>query len=151
MFNYNHLYYFYVTARLGGVSNASRYLTISQPSLSVQIKTFEASTNRKLFKKNGRKMQLTSEGEQVYAYCQQIFEIADYLSEHLKDPGLKEKRRIHIGVSDQIERPFMGDLLGDILQQGKEHLNCILNVSSGEEQELTEKLRDQSMDLVLTN
>lgn len=151
MFNYNHLYYFYVTARLGGVSNASKYLAISQPSLSVQIKTFEASTDRKLFQKNGRKMQLTNEGEQVYAYCRQIFEIADHLSEHLKDPGLKEKRHIDIGVSNQIERPFMGDLLGNILQQGKEHLNCILNISSGEEEELTEKLRQQKLDLVLTN
>jgi LysR family transcriptional activator of nhaA len=151
MFNYNHLYYFYVTARLGGVSNASKHLAISQPSLSAQVKTFEGSVGRKLFQKNGRKMQLTSEGEQVYAYCQQIFEIADDLSEHLKNADIKEMQRIHIGVSDQIERPFVADLLGDILRQGKEHINCIMNVSSGDEQELREKLKDQKIDLFLTN
>lgn len=151
MFNYNHLYYFYVTARLGGVSTAAKHLMISQPSLSAQIKTFEASIERKLFQKNGRKLQLTSDGEQVYAYCQQMFEIADDLSSHLKSPDLQEKRRINIGVTDQIERPFVADLLGDILQQGKEHINCILNISSADEVELLQKLKNQKIDLFLTN
>ncbi len=151
MFNYNHLYYFYVTARLGGVSNASKHLAVSQPALSAQIKTFEASIDRKLFQKSGRRMQLTDQGKQVYAYCQQIFEIADLLSEHLKSTELKERRRIHIGVSDQIERPFIADLLGDILQQGKEHINCILNVSSSDEQDLVQKLKTHEIDLLLTN
>lgn len=151
MFNYNHLYYFYVTARLGGVSNASKHLVISQPSLSAQIKTFEGSISRKLFEKNGRKMQLTKDGEQVYAYCRQMFEIADHLSNHLNSPEQKEKRRIHIGVTDQVERPFVADLLGDILQQGKDHINCILNVSSASELELLMKLKAQEIDLFLTN
>jgi len=151
MFNYNHLYYFYVTARLGGVSNASKYLVISQPSLSAQIKTFENSISRKLFEKNGRKMQLTKDGDQVYAYCRQMFEIADQLASHLKTAEQIEMRRIHIGVTDQVERPFVADLLGDILQQGKEHINCILNVSSANEMELLTKLKSQEIDLFLTN
>ncbi|MBC7371942.1 MAG: LysR family transcriptional regulator [Bdellovibrionaceae bacterium] len=151
MFNYNHLYYFYVTARLGGVSNASKFLTISQPSLSTQIKTFEASVERSLFEKVGRKMQLTSEGERVYAYCRQIFEIANNLSEYLKSPEQKDKRRIGIGVSEQIERPFVADLLGNILQRGKEHVHATLTVSSGSEKELMQRLRAQEIDLVLTN
>lgn len=151
MFNYNHLYYFYVTARLGGVSNASKHLAISQPSLSAQIKTFESNIDRKLFEKNGRKMQLTQDGEQVYTYCRQMFEIADHLANHLKSPEQIEKRRIHIGVTDQVERPFVADLLGDILQQGKDHINCILNVSSASELELLMKLKSHKIDLFLTN
>ncbi|WP_413289150.1 LysR family transcriptional regulator [Bdellovibrio sp. HCB337] len=151
MFNYNHLYYFYVTAKLGGVSSASKHLNISQPSLSAQIKTFEGSVSHKLFEKNGRRMQLTRQGEQVYAYCQQIFDIAGHLSEHLKSPDQKEKRRIHIGVSEQIERPFIADTLGNILQQGKEHLNCTLTISSGEEEELIQKLKTKRIDLFLSN
>lgn len=151
MFNFNHLYYFYVTAHLDGVSNASKFLNISQPSLSAQVKTFEDEIDRKLFEKNGRKMQLTSEGEHVYAYCRQIFEAANHLSEYLKSPEQKEKRRIRIGVSDQIERPFIADLLGDILQQGSEHINSILSVTSGSESELLQKLKSQQIDLFLHN
>jgi LysR family transcriptional activator of nhaA len=151
MFNYNHLYYFYVTARLGGVSNASKFLSISQPSLSTQIKTFEGVLNRKLFEKNGRKMQLNPEGERVYAYCRQIFEVADRLAEYLKSPEQKNQRRIGIGVSDQIERPFVADLLGNILQRGQEHLHSTLSVTSGTDKELLQRLRGQEIDLLLTN
>lgn len=151
MLNYNHLYYFYVTARLGAVGKAADYLRISQPSLSAQLKTFESTIDRKLFQKEGRKIQLTNQGDQVYAYCKQIFETASHLEEHLKSPELQEKRRVHIGVSDQIDRPFMADILGRTLQQGKEHLNSILNIVSGDETELLNKLKGQKLDLFLTN
>lgn len=151
MFNFNHLYYFYVTAHLDGVSNASKFLKISQPSLSAQVKTFEAEVGRKLFEKNGRKMQLTAQGEHVYAYCRQIFRAADHLQEFLTSPTQKKKRRIHIGVSDQIERPFIADLLGSILQQGSDHMNLILGVISGPGTELLKKLRAQEIDLFLIN
>jgi LysR family transcriptional activator of nhaA len=151
MFNYNHLYYFYATARLGGVSNAAKFLNVSQPSLSTQIKTFENVLDRKLFEKNGRKMQLTAEGERVYAYCREIFEIADNLAEYLKSPEQKDKRRIGIGVSDQIERPFISDLLGNILQRGREHLHSTLTVTSGSDKDLVQRLRSQEIDLLLTN
>ena len=151
MFNYNHLYYFYVTAKLAGVSNAAKFLSISQPSLSTQIKIFEAAVDRRLFEKVGRKMQLTNEGERVYVYCRQIFEVADNLSEYLKSPEQRDKRRLGIGVSDQIERPFIADLLSNILQQGKEHVHALLTITSGSDEELLRKLRAQETDLVILN
>lgn len=151
MFNYNHLYYFYATARLGGISNAAKNLSISQPSLSAQIKTLESSLERKLFEKAGRRIQLTPEGERVYAYCRQMFEIANSLSEYLKSPEQKDKRRIGIGVSEQIERPFIADLLGSILMQGKKHLNSTLSISSGTAKDLLQRLRSHEIDILLTN
>jgi LysR family transcriptional activator of nhaA len=151
MFNFNHLYYFYVTAHLDGVSNASKFLNISQPSLSAQVKNFENEIDRRLFEKRGRRMQLTAEGEHVYAYCRQIFRSAEHLSEYLKSPLRRERRRIRIGVSDQIERPFIADLLGNILQQGTEHNKSLLTVVSGTDSELLKKLRVQEIDLFLNN
>ncbi len=81
MFNYNHLYYFYVTAKLGGVSNAAKYLHISQPSLSSQLKVFEGSIDKKLFEKKGRKLQLTPEGERAFIYSKKIFDVAAEFAE----------------------------------------------------------------------
>ena len=42
MYNYNHLYYFYVTAKAGGVNAAAQHLRISQPSLKQSAKSFRA-------------------------------------------------------------------------------------------------------------
>ena len=51
MYNFNHLYYFYVTAKSGGVNAAAQHLRISQPSLSSQLKVLERSLDLRLFEK----------------------------------------------------------------------------------------------------
>lgn len=117
MFNYNHLYYFYVTAKLGGISNAAKFLRISQPSLSSQVKVLESQLNKKLFEKHGRGLQLTPTGENTFAYCKKIFGLAEELSEALKSNSEKQQTRLNIGVSEQIERPFVADLISPILRE----------------------------------
>jgi DNA-binding transcriptional LysR family regulator len=54
--NYNHLYYFYVTARAGSVTEGAAILRVAQPSLSGQIKALESTVNRSLFRRVGRKI-----------------------------------------------------------------------------------------------
>ncbi len=52
MYNYNHLYYFYVTAKSGSVMTAATLLSISQPSLTSQLKVLERSLERETLSKN---------------------------------------------------------------------------------------------------
>lgn len=151
MFNYNHLYYFYVTAKLGGVSNAAKYLHISQPSLSSQLKVFEASIDQKLFEKKGRRLQLTPEGERAFAYSKKIFDIAAEFAESLRSPSEKQSQRIRIGVTDQVERPFIADLLSPLIKERKRSVEKTFFVSSAPSETLINQLRSQEIDLVLTN
>ena len=151
MINYNHFYYFYVTAKLGGVSNAANYLHISQPSLSAQLKVFENSLGKKLFRKEGRKLQLSVDGEKAFAYARKMFDIAADFSESLKTPSEKQSLRIRIGVSDQVERPFVADLLSPLVVQKRKGLERIFSVSSGPDEVLGKSLRSQEIDLILTN
>ncbi|WP_374034251.1 LysR family transcriptional regulator [Bdellovibrio bacteriovorus] len=151
MFNYNHLYYFYVTARLGGVSNAAKYLHISQPSLSSQIKVLESSIDQKLFEKRGRNLHLTPEGERTFAYCKKMFDVAADFAESLKSPAEKQSQRIRIGVSDQVERPFIADLLAPLIREQKRGVEKIFFVSSAPSDALVTQLRSREIDLLLTN
>ncbi|ASD62325.1 LysR family transcriptional regulator [Bdellovibrio bacteriovorus] len=151
MFNYNHLYYFYVTARLGGVSNAAKYLHISQPSLSSQIKVLESSIDQKLFEKRGRNLHLTPEGERTFAYCKKMFDVAADFAESLKSPTEKQSQRIRIGVSDQVERPFIADLLAPLIREQKRGVEKIFFVSSAPSDALVTQLRSREIDLLLTN
>lgn len=151
MFNYNHLYYFYVTAKLGGVSNAAKYLHISQPSLSSQLKVFESSIDQKLFEKKGRRLQLTPEGERAFAYSKKIFDIAAEFAESLRAPSEKQSQRIRIGVTDQVERPFIADLLSPLIKERKRGIEKTFFVSSAPSEILINQLRSEEIDLVLTN
>ncbi|MGZ3771212.1 MAG: LysR family transcriptional regulator [Bdellovibrio sp.] len=151
MMNYNHLYYFHITAKLGGVSNAAKYLHISQPSLSSQLKIFESSINQKLFKKEGRRLQLTPEGERAYAYSKKIFDLALEFSESLRSPSEKLSQKIRIGITDQVERPFIADLLSPLIKSPKPSVQKTFFVSSAPSEVLVNQLRAEEIDLLVTN
>src|SRR5690349_20161883 len=102
MYNYNHLYYFYVTAKLKGVTIAARELHTSQPSLSAQIKYLEGTLKRKLFRKKGRTLELTEDGKHVYSYCKRMFDVSEELSDFLRREGADPRAHFKIGVSSEL-------------------------------------------------
>ncbi|MEN0058511.1 MAG: LysR family transcriptional regulator [Bdellovibrio sp.] len=151
MFNYNHLYYFHVTAKLGGVSNAAKYLHISQPSLSSQLKVFESAIDQKLFERKGRHLQLTPEGERAFAYSKKIFDLAAEFADSLRSPSEKQNQRIKIGITDQVERPFIADLLSPLVREQKKSVEKTFFVRSDPSEILITQLRNHDIDLLLTN
>lgn len=71
--NFNHLYYFYVTFKNGGVSEATVELGISQATLSAQLKTFQERYGKVIYQKTGRRLTLTPEGLELYERAQTMF------------------------------------------------------------------------------
>src|SRR5580658_4880156 len=107
MFNFNHLYYFYVAAKSGGTNAGANHLKISQPSLSSQLKVLEGSLGTKLFRKVGRQNQLTEAGSLVYGFCRRMYDVSEELSEMILGRMPSATRRINIGISDEVERSFV--------------------------------------------
>ena len=83
MYNFNHLYYFYITAKSGGVTAAAAHLRISQPSLSSQLKVLERALDVKLFQKVGRNNELTQAGSVIYGFCRRMFELSEEMGEQI--------------------------------------------------------------------
>jgi LysR family transcriptional activator of nhaA len=134
MFNYNHLYYFYITAQFSSITKASEYLKISQPSLSSQIKILEESMGVNLFIRNGRNIELTQKGKVIYSFCSKMFKEMDGLSKFLNIKEGEEAELLKIAVSDQIERPFIAEIIGKFLKKNKSKNapRIILNTGSHE-------------------
>jgi LysR family transcriptional activator of nhaA len=150
MYNFNHLYYFYVTAKSGGVNSASRHLRISQPSLSSQLKVLETSLNTKLFQKVGRNNQLTEAGSVIYGFCRQMFEISEEMGELISKDVPSAGRRIHIGVSDEVDRPFVVEVVSLFLKRHGLAQRPKVTVVSGTHEQLAERLRFRELDAVVT-
>ncbi|MEK2689163.1 LysR family transcriptional regulator [Bdellovibrio sp. GT3] len=151
MFNFNHLYYFHITAKIGGVSNAAKYLRISQPSLSSQLKILESNLDTKLFEKKGRVLQLTPDGERAYSYTKKMFDVAKQFEDSLKSPGDKMSERLHVGISEQVERPFIADILSPVIRDNKGKTDKIISITSAPDEDILQLLRSQEADLMLTN
>ena len=68
--NFKHLYYFWVTAKSGGVMRAGEQLHTTPQTLSGQIHLLEDWLGRKLFKKSGRNLELTETGRLALGYAE---------------------------------------------------------------------------------
>jgi DNA-binding transcriptional LysR family regulator len=72
---------FVTVAELGSVSQAALRLHITQPALSRQIHDFQQELGLKLFDRVGRRLVLTSEGEQMLAHCRTLLTCTGSLGE----------------------------------------------------------------------
>ncbi len=66
-------------------------------------------------------------------------------------PSEKQSQRIRIGISDQVERPFIADLLSPLIRERKHSVEKTFFVSSASSEVLVAQLRSQEIDLLLTN
>jgi DNA-binding transcriptional LysR family regulator len=75
---------FVTVAELGTVSRAALHLRIAQPALSRQIGDLERELGLKLFDRVGRRLLLTSAGEQLLADCRTLLNYAGALGERAR-------------------------------------------------------------------
>lgn len=150
MLNFNHLYYFYVTVKSQSVSTAAKRLSISQPSVSSQLKVLEDYLQVKLFEKSGRKNTLTKAGHEIFSYCQRMFEVSEELDRYLIDRTSPETRQVNIGVSDDIERSFLSEVISHFLQKCSTGMRPKMSISSGSTEQLVNRLQFKELDAIVT-
>src|SRR3954447_133589 len=73
---------FVTIAEQGTVSKAALRLHISQPGLSRQIQDLQHEFKLRLFERVGRKLVLTTEGEELLVSCRNLLRQADSVTEH---------------------------------------------------------------------
>ncbi|MGZ8273830.1 MAG: LysR family transcriptional regulator [Burkholderiaceae bacterium] len=76
-----HVRTFVTVAELGTVSSAALHLHTAQPALSRQISDLERELSIKLFDRVGRRLVLTSEGEQLLSDCRGLLNWASAIGE----------------------------------------------------------------------
>src|SRR6186713_104054 len=103
--NYNHLYYFWVVAREGGVVRASEELLVSQPTISNQLKDLEASLGHRLFDRVGRGLRLTDAGRVAFNYANEIFSLGQEMLNALEHQPAGHAMKLAAGVVDVIPKP----------------------------------------------
>lgn len=110
--NFKHLHYFWVTARSGGVMRAGEQLHITPQTLSGQIKLLEDSLGRKLFRKSGRKLELTDDGRLALGFADQIFGLGSELESAVRGShGGRRVLEFRVGIADSVAKSVAYRLL----------------------------------------
>lgn len=115
--NYHHLYYFWMVAREGGITQACEKLHLSQPTVSTQLKNLETAAGIELFQRSGRKLVLTETGQIVYHYADEIFGLGQELQQFLAGNISPERMiRLKIGITDSLPKLVSYRILEPLLR-----------------------------------
>jgi len=146
--NYHHLLYFWMTVREGTIQKASLRLHVGQPAISTQLRQLEKAVGQKLFRKSGRKLELTETGRIAYRYADEIFSLGEELTDALRGHSSGRSVRFSVGVVDAVPKLMARRLLEPALQLAPD-LRLVCTEDSL--QRLLEQLTAHQIDLVLSD
>ncbi|MCG2774379.1 MAG: LysR family transcriptional regulator, partial [Desulfobacterales bacterium] len=75
--NLNQLRAFFLAVREKSITKAAESLYVTQPAVTMQVKSLEQDLDLKLFRKYGKGLELTDAGEVLFGYAERVFEIVE--------------------------------------------------------------------------
>lgn len=145
--NYKHLYYFWVTAKEGGMSHAAARLGMAVQTVSAQVRLLEQSLGAALFKPAGRGLALTDAGQAALQVAEQIFQLGEQLHTVVRDVTSHATVRLAVGISDGLSKLAVRELLSPVMAEPHLRLLC----HEGEFDDLLADLALHRLDVVLSD
>lgn len=146
--NFKHLYYFWATAKAGGVMRAGEQLHTTPQTLSAQIKLLEDRLGCALFRKSGRHLELTEQGRTALGYADQIFALSAELERAIGEARLgPASLDFRVGIADQVPKAIAYRLIEPALGVSGARLIC----HEGKMQDLLAQISVHRLDLVIAD
>lgn len=115
MLNFKHLHYFLAVAKYGGVKRAAERLHLTPQTLSGQISQFEQRLGKPLFKRDGRRMELSATGKLAMSYAEEIFQVSTELEARLRGGPEELAIPFRVGIADVVPKSISHLLLAPVL------------------------------------
>lgn len=130
---------FLVLARVLNYANAAEELYLSQSALSLSIKTLEEELGGKLFKRNTRQVNLTSEGLSLIPYAKKL--LANWED---MEKDVKQRFQLHRGTLNIASMPFATHaVLPAVMQQfSKQHPNIAYSIHDIPNEKIIENVQE---------
>lgn len=137
---------FVTVAELGTVTRASEQLHVAQPALSRQIAELEDEFGLKLFDRIGRRLVLSSAGEQLLGECQALLSHSRAIGERASLLRLGDFGLLRVGASPQHIESVFSQFLPRFAQR---YPNVEVRVSEGGAAETMRWLEHGEVDVAL--
>jgi DNA-binding transcriptional LysR family regulator len=109
--NLNQLRAFFLAAREKNITRAAETLCVTQPAITMQIRSMEHNLGVKLIRRCGRDFQLTEAGDVLFKYAERIFGIVDEMEYALMSYTELAQGSLKLGTTRTFARYFMPDLI----------------------------------------
>lgn len=139
---------FYHVGRLESISAAAAALCISQPAVSQAVKQLEKALGTSLFVRRSKGVALTAEGEVLYSYVKQGYELIKLGERQLKQMIDMENGEVRIGASDMTLRYY---LLNHLEHFHEKYPNIKVSVTNAPTPETLQYLMEGKIDFGLVS
>ena len=115
MLNYKHLHYFRTVAKAGAINRAAEKLHLTPQTLSGQISLLEDRLGVALFRRSGRRLELTDAGRTALTYADEIFQVGAELEDALQNRAPARVHPFRVGIADVLPKAIAYQLLAPAL------------------------------------
>ena len=115
MLNFKHLSYFHAVAKAGAINRAAEKLHLTPQTLSGQLTLFEQRLGVALFRRTGRRLELTDAGHLALSYADEIFQVGSELEEMLRNRHGERPFLFRVGIADVVPKSIAYRLLAPAL------------------------------------
>jgi DNA-binding transcriptional LysR family regulator len=105
--NFSHLKAFYEVAKNKSFTLAASELSVSQPTISMQVQALEKYYNVPLLKRTKKGIELTDPGQKTFSFAQKIFSISDDLDKYLIELDQFKSGTLKIASTRQLAQYFV--------------------------------------------
>lgn len=111
------LEYFLAIAETGNITKAAARLNISQPPLSLQLKTLEDELGVELFVREKKKLFITSQGQMLEEYARKILAMSEKMIQDIQAQDSVPKIRLRVATISSV----CNQILPDVIHRFKEY------------------------------
>lgn len=137
--NLHDLHIFTTAARFGSVTRAAKALGTVQSNVTMRIRVLEEELEVPLFRRSHRGVELTSKGQDLLPYAQQILALVQTAKERVSGKEHEPQGRLRIGSLQTTAAARLPDLLKDYAARFSK---VDISVETGVSPELIERVLD---------
>ena len=146
--NYHHLSYFWMVAKEGTITKASRRLRLAQPTISVQLRSLEENLGVELFDRSGRTLVLTEAGRVVFRYADDILALGREMVDVLNERPVNRPLRLAVGLAFVVPKLIAYQLLRPALEMSS---GVLVECYEDKVERLLTQLASHEIDLVISD
>jgi len=111
-----------MVATEGSLSAAAKALSVTQPTLSEQLRQLEDRLGGPLFDRKGRRLVINERGKRALSYTLRMFNISDELEHELVSPRGSRAHTISVGVTPSLSTSLAIHFLLPVLKKASFHV-----------------------------
>ena len=138
---YSQLRAFHCVATYGGFSKAAEKTQHSQPVLSGHVKQLEEFYDNLLFKREKKRISLTSAGKELFILTKQFFEVEEQINNHLSKSSASVSGKIRIVADSAIH------IIKILKSFRKNYPDVIIDLTIGNSKEVTNSIRNYDAEI----